>query len=107
MTPSPPRAVVALTLTLAFSCAHTEDFGIHGPDAFEYCSKGECFTVDGVDDAKEFAEVRHAMDVIGITKNEQYEIFRLLAAILWMGNIEFREGGTDKAEVSDMAGTSS
>jgi len=47
------------------------------------------------------------MDVIGITKNEQYEIFRLLAAILWMGNIEFREVGTDKAEVSDMAGTSS
>jgi myosin I len=44
------------------------------------------------------------MDVIGITKDEQYEIFRLVASILWMGNIEFREAGSDKAEVADMAG---
>jgi myosin-1 len=33
------------------------------------------------------------MDVIGITKQEQYQIFRLVAGILWLGNITFVQQG--------------
>jgi hypothetical protein len=33
--------------------------------------------------------MQKAMEVVGITEQQRYEIFRLLAAILWLGNIEF------------------
>ena len=42
------------------------------------------------------------MNVIGITADEQYEIFRLVSAILWLGNVDFREAN-ERAEVADMA----
>ena len=42
------------------------------------------------------------MSIIGINKEEQYDIFRLVASILWLGNVDFTESG-ERATVSDMA----
>jgi myosin heavy subunit len=44
-----------------------------------------------------------AMNVIGITQAEQRDIFRILAAILHLGNVQFRESG-NYACVSDNRG---
>jgi myosin heavy subunit len=45
------------------------------------------------------------MDVIGITKSEQNDMFQLLAGILWLGNVHFVE--RDKVtDVSDKKSTS-
>ena len=41
------------------------------------------------------------MNVIGVTQNEQYQIFRLLSAILWLGNVTFYEASQDQAAVAD------
>jgi len=43
------------------------------------------------------------MNVIGITSAEQRDIFRILAAILHLGNVQFREDG-NYAGVSDSRG---
>ena len=51
----------------------------------------------------DFQETVEAMKVIGLTKPEQDNIFRMLAAILWIGNVTFREndqGGVDIADQS-------
>ena len=45
--------------------------------------------MDGVDDAAEFAEVKSSMETIGISGDVQNQLWRILAAILWLGNIEF------------------
>ena len=42
------------------------------------------------------------MTIIGLTADEQYDIFRLVSAILWIGNIDFTEAG-ERASVNDMA----
>lgn len=42
------------------------------------------------------------MDIIGITKQEQTDVFRLVSAILWLGNVDFTEAG-ERASVADMA----
>ena len=42
------------------------------------------------------------MNVIGLTADEQNNIFRLLASILWIGNLDFTEQG-ERAEVADKA----
>lgn len=42
------------------------------------------------------------MTVIGLSKDEQYDIFRLVSAILWLGNVDFTEQG-ERATVADQA----
>lgn len=45
-----------------------------------------------MDDAREYLETRNAMDVVGISEDEQDAIFRVVAAILHLGNIDFVKG---------------
>ena len=42
-----------------------------------------------------------AMQIIGLTDLEQSEIFRMLASILWIGNVQFEEDDSGNAAVSD------
>ncbi len=67
---------------------YREDFGLQEADAFEYLNK--CTTIDNVDDAADFQEVVEAMNTVGISADEQYNIFRVLSAILYLGNIAFQ-----------------
>ncbi|KAN0022743.1 hypothetical protein ACTFIU_005479 [Dictyostelium citrinum] len=78
-----------------------QEFGIYGPENFAYLTKGDTLDIDGVDDVEEFALTRNAMNVIGIPANEQKQIFKLLAAILWIGNIDFKEQAGDKVTIAD------
>ena len=68
-----------------------QEYGLHGPDAFEYLVKGKCTDVSTIDDVKWWKETLEAMQVIGIAGNDQANLFKCLAAILWLGNIEFQE----------------
>jgi hypothetical protein len=52
-------------------------YGIQGPSQFEYCVRGQCIDVAGMDDFKEYADMRQAMNVIGITANEQVRASKL------------------------------
>jgi len=70
-----------------------QEFGLgNSPTAFSYLAQSGCTTVDDVDDAADLAEVRKAMRTVGISDAEQYEIFRILAGILWLGNVSFTGG---------------
>lgn len=52
-------------------------------------------TIDGVDDAKKFQRLRKALDVIQMCKDNQERVFKMLAAILWLGNISFQENDNE------------
>ncbi|GLE01125.1 hypothetical protein PINS_up009955 [Pythium insidiosum] len=52
--------------------------------------------IEGVDDAADLHNVRENMAAIGISAEEQHAIFRQLSAVLWIGNIRFKEV-TDEA----------
>jgi myosin-1 len=41
------------------------------------------------------------MKVIGLSKQEQDEIFRMLAIILWLGNVQFDEMDDGNASITD------
>ncbi|KAL8500655.1 hypothetical protein ACS0TY_020292 [Phlomoides rotata] len=62
------------------------------PRTFHYLNQSNCYEVANVDDAREYLETRNAMDIVGINQDEQEAIFSVVAAILHMGNIEFRKG---------------
>lgn len=41
------------------------------------------------------------MQVIGLSENEQSEIFRMLAIILWLGNVQFSENDDGNSQIAD------
>uniref|UniRef100_A0A669PY33 Myosin VIIA n=1 Tax=Phasianus colchicus TaxID=9054 RepID=A0A669PY33_PHACC len=56
---------------------------------YNYLAMGNCTTCDGRDDSKEYANIRSAMKVLMFTDTENWEISKLLAAILHMGNLKY------------------
>lgn len=87
--------------TKAASKQYQESFGVQKPESYTYTSRSKCFNVDGIDDAADFRDTLNAMNIIGVAQAEQDQIFRMLAAILWIGNIQFKEDDSGWAEVVD------
>ncbi|KAJ4955072.1 hypothetical protein NE237_011855 [Protea cynaroides] len=85
--------------------APTEDverFKLGHPRTFHYLNQSSFYELEGVDDTKEYLDTRRAMDVVGISSEEQDAIFRVVAAILHLGNIEFKKGQEfDSSEPKD------
>ncbi|KAH1237381.1 Myosin-12 [Glycine max] len=72
------------------------------PRQFHYLNQSNCYQVSNVDDAKEYLETRNAMDIVGISQEEQDAIFRVVAAILHLGNVDFVKGKeVDSSKLKD------
>lgn len=70
-----------------------EKLGIIEKSRFSYLNKTGCYTVDGVNDTHEFDDVVNAMSVINMSSEDQFNIFKLLAGILHLGNVHFKSEG--------------
>lgn len=46
-------------------------YKLENPHKFHYLNQSSCYKLDGVDDASEYLETRKAMDVVGISNEEQ------------------------------------
>lgn len=42
---------------------------------FHYLNQSNCYELDGVDDSKEYLATRRAMDIVGISSDEQVLLF--------------------------------
>jgi myosin-1 len=89
--------------TKACSENYRQTFGIQQPDAYIYTSASKCYDVDGIDDHAEFKDTLNAMKVIGLAQAEQDDIFRMLAAVLWLGNCTFAEDDQGNAVIADQS----
>ncbi|KAG8905402.1 class II myosin, partial [Tulasnella sp. 403] len=78
-----------------------EAFGLQGPEAYAITSRSNCLEVEGIDDVRDWHDTIKAMQVIGLSAHEQNEIFRMLAIILWLGNIVFEEMDDGNSRVDD------
>jgi myosin I len=87
--------------TKGASSQYRESYGVQKPETYLYTSKSKCLDVDGIDDISDFQETLDAMKIIGLSQSEQDEIFRMLSAVLWIGNVQFREDQSGYAEVTD------
>jgi myosin-1 len=56
---------------------------------FQYINHTDSIRVPKIDDVKEMRDTLHAMDIMGLSKEDQYNIFSLLAGILHLGNVQF------------------
>lgn len=104
-----------------------EKYKLGSPETFHYLNQSNYYKLDGISDAEEYLATRRAMDIVGISEDEQVvpsskdyinvptsfilniifhvwiylthgflsfqeAIFRIVAAILHLGNIEFSKG---------------
>ncbi|CAJ0929704.1 unnamed protein product, partial [Mesorhabditis belari] len=80
----------------SFDHALLRPWNLKSADDYFYANQGRNIYVDEVDDRAEFEETVQALDLLGFTVVEQSELFRVLAAVLTLGNVDFEgdEGST-------------
>uniref|UniRef100_A0A3Q3W028 Myosin X, like 1 n=1 Tax=Mola mola TaxID=94237 RepID=A0A3Q3W028_MOLML len=78
-----------------------------GPESYHYLNQSGCVHDSSLDDKQLFNGVMEALKVMEFTEEEVKDVFKLLSAVLQMGNIEFMTAGgaqiTSKGVVSNVS----
>jgi len=70
------------------------------PDDYDYL-KSTRKDVEGVDDASEWTALLEALTIVGFSPEEQSNIFRVIAAILQVGNIQLADDRSEQARITN------
>ncbi|CAM0943742.1 unnamed protein product [Alopecurus aequalis] len=86
-------------------CASGKDaelYKLGHASTFHYLNQSKTYELEGTNNEDEYWKTKRAMDIVGISRSDQDAIFRTLAAILHLGNIEFSPGKeTDSSKIKD------
>uniref|UniRef100_A0A3Q3KXQ5 Myosin X, like 3 n=1 Tax=Mastacembelus armatus TaxID=205130 RepID=A0A3Q3KXQ5_9TELE len=78
-----------------------------GPESYHYLSQSGCVQDSSLNDKQLFDSVMEALKVMEFTEEEIRDVFKLLSAVLQMGNIEFMTAGgaqiTSKGVVNNVS----
>lgn len=80
-----------------------QDFCLGEPSSYNYLNQSQCYTVNGMDDISDFQDVRTAMNTVGLSPEEQYNIFGMISSVLLLGNISFSESNEASRVANDDA----
>uniref|UniRef100_A0AAQ6IMS5 Myosin VB n=1 Tax=Anabas testudineus TaxID=64144 RepID=A0AAQ6IMS5_ANATE len=75
-------------LCASSSLPEFKDLGLTSAEDFTYTSLGENIFIEGVNDAEDFKKTREAFTLLGIKESSQINIFKVMASILHLGNVE-------------------
>ncbi|RKP25431.1 P-loop containing nucleoside triphosphate hydrolase protein [Syncephalis pseudoplumigaleata] len=68
---------------------------------FAYLNQGNCSEIQGVNDFEEFAETQKALSTIGMSVQRQWDIFRVLASLLHLGNVAIAAQSRTNASIAE------
>ena len=75
--------------------AEREELGLLPVEHFDYLNQGGAPEIDGVDDAKDFGDTRQSLIRLGVSEELQSQLWRILAALLHIGNIKITASRTE------------
>uniref|UniRef100_A0A8C2A9K9 Unconventional myosin-Vb n=1 Tax=Cyprinus carpio TaxID=7962 RepID=A0A8C2A9K9_CYPCA len=75
-------------LCASSSLPEFKDLSLTSAEDFTYTSLGENIFIDGVNDAEDLVKTREALKMIGVKESHQMSIFKIIASILHLGNVE-------------------
>ena len=75
--------------------AEREELGIIPVEHFDYLNQGGAPEIEDVDDAKDFKDTRDSLTRLGVSVEVQSQVWRLLAALLHLGNVKISATRTD------------
>lgn len=84
----------------AVPAAERKELGLSSWENFFYLNQGGTGTVPGIDDVAEFATTQKALSTVGISVSSQWDIFKVCAALLHIGNITITSN-RDEAVIAD------
>ncbi|XP_059913806.1 unconventional myosin-VIIa-like isoform X2 [Gadus macrocephalus] len=70
--------------------------------AYKFLTRGGSIVCNGRDDAKDFGRIGGALKVLTFRESQSWEIYKLLAAILHLGNISFEETSQNNMDSSNV-----
>uniref|UniRef100_A0A3B4GL09 Myosin VIIA n=1 Tax=Pundamilia nyererei TaxID=303518 RepID=A0A3B4GL09_9CICH len=76
--------------------------GLSKATDYTYLTIGNCTVCDGRNDMKDYSNIRSAMKVLMFTDKENWEISKLLAAILHMGNLRYEARTYDNLDACEV-----
>ncbi|XP_037109378.1 unconventional myosin-Vc isoform X2 [Syngnathus acus] len=85
------------------ACAHLPQFKalkLLSADEFNYTGIGGDIIIEGVDDRKGMEETQQTFSLLGLKEDFQSDVFKVLAAILHLGNVEIKSSGDDRSTIS-------
>lgn len=75
-------------------------YGVDQPiESFNYLNKSGTYDAEDIDDVEEFKEVLEGLDTIGFEDHEKDWLFRVVAGILKLGNLEFKPSSDELSSV--------
>ncbi|KAM3619073.1 uncharacterized protein V6R79_002572 [Siganus canaliculatus] len=74
---------------------------------YKYLTMGNCTSCEGRDDVQEYNHFQSALKILMFSESDSWEICKLLAAILHLGNVSFRENTVNNLEVCNVITSSS
>ncbi|XP_036972614.1 unconventional myosin-Vb isoform X2 [Acanthopagrus latus] len=75
-------------LCASASLPEFRELGLTSAEDFTFTSLGENIFIEGVNDADDFIKTREAFTLLGIKESSQSSIFKVIASILHLGNVE-------------------
>uniref|UniRef100_A0A4W4E7P9 Myosin VB n=1 Tax=Electrophorus electricus TaxID=8005 RepID=A0A4W4E7P9_ELEEL len=84
------------------SLTEFKDLALGDAEGFTYTSMGENIFIDGVNDAEDLVKMREALSLLGIKESHQMSIFKIIASILHLGNVNIvAERDGESCHISD------
>ncbi|KAI8833690.1 P-loop containing nucleoside triphosphate hydrolase protein [Chytriomyces cf. hyalinus JEL632] len=84
----------------AVPAAERKNLGLGKWNDYFYLTQGNTGVINGMDDTAEFAITQQALSTCGISVSNQWDIFKICAALLHIGNIKIT-GDRGEANISD------
>jgi myosin heavy subunit len=66
------------------------EYHLSQPDDYKYLNHSGCTRVEGMDDGREFEDTVEALRVLDFTTDEKITLFKVIAGVLQLGNVEFK-----------------
>ncbi|KAF6153348.1 hypothetical protein GIB67_003538 [Kingdonia uniflora] len=66
-----------------------ERLNLKSSNEYKYLKQSSCYSITGVNDAERFRTVTEALDIVHVSKEDQDNVFSMLAAVLGLGNVSF------------------
>uniref|UniRef100_A0A7N6BW51 Methyl-CpG binding domain protein 3b n=1 Tax=Anabas testudineus TaxID=64144 RepID=A0A7N6BW51_ANATE len=66
---------------------------LDAPENFRYTNQGGEMQIPGTDDLSDLERTRSAFTILGVQPDQQMELFRILSAILHLGNVNIQASG--------------
>ncbi|KAL5004977.1 hypothetical protein ScPMuIL_018433 [Solemya velum] len=84
------------------NAADKKKLELQNAESYYYLMQGGSTECEGRDDTKDFADIRSAMKVLMFTESEVFEILKILAALLHLGNVKYNAIEMDNIDASEI-----